>query len=82
VSDELDLEELERFERSRIGQVYAQRVLRMAERHVKACQDRNLGLDQIRASQGALEIVYAVLGLPKMLRQEIEKKGNDARNKR
>lgn len=72
--DQLDLEELERFERSHVGQVWRDKLLEMSQRHVRKCQDRRASLDDIRASQGALEMVYAVMALAGTIRAEIAKR--------
>ena len=69
--DDLDLEELERFERSHIGEVWQAKLIEMGARHTKVCQDRRAPVEDIRASQGALEAIYAVLGLAKTIRAEI-----------
>jgi hypothetical protein len=69
--DQLDVDELERFERSHIGEAWMKRIIDMGTRHTRMCQDRRATMEEIRASQGALEVVYAVLGLGDTLRKEI-----------
>jgi hypothetical protein len=69
--DKLDLNTLDAFLGSRAGKIYAQRVAAMAERHVRHCQDGRASIESIRMSQGALEAITAVLGLPEVLRREV-----------
>jgi hypothetical protein len=72
--DQNDLEELERFLGTHVGQVYRQRLLEMMKREARTCQDVTAPLDKIRAAQGALVLADAVLRLPETLRGEIEKR--------
>jgi hypothetical protein len=80
--DQLDLEALDQFERSHMGQVWRERLTHMAARYAKTCQDQRENIDSIRASQGALEAVYSVLGLADVLRKEIQGRSEVTRGAR
>jgi len=78
--DQLDLDTLDEFLRSHVGQVYTRRLIDMGFRYAKTCQDRREGVDSIRAAQGAIEAVNAVIALPDTLRTQLEKKGEGKLN--
>ncbi len=79
--DQIDLEELDRFlYQTHAGEVFRKRVLAMGERYAKACEDRRGSLEDIRAAQGALEVIRAVLELPETLRKELQARKKDRGN--
>ena len=72
--DRLDLDELDRFDKSRAGELYKAKLREMIAAELRTLEDRSKAAEDLRAAQGAAAALRRVLALPAILEAEIKEK--------
>lgn len=70
--DRIDIELLERFVESRVGQAYAARLGEVAARHKRTLLRRDASIEDMRFAQGAIEALEFVAAVPRSLIQAVK----------